>query len=325
MPRTQNFVVGPEHKNLSPYQFLSRAVRIGQPGLVRELIRRGQVLIDGSASPIQLPLKRGSVVSVSWPPDLEQGKKRFAKKLRVEVLFQNDHVIAVNKPAGLPVVPERRRERETVLDVLEPALQKSKAGQVTRVVHRLDKHTSGVLLLARDRDAKRLLCAAFNDRTIHKEYLTLVRGTPSTESGEIDLAIGKDRRHALRMVIAERKGKDALTRWRIEERFRGYTLLRVFPVTGRTHQIRVHLEHIGFPVLCDELYGARPELLLSEIKPGFRSKDAEAEKPLLHRLALHCAALEFPTGVGSERMRVEAPLPKDLEVVLKQLRKHRAP
>lgn len=324
MPRRQTFVIEPSQKNVTPYRFLCRVLD-APSNVVRSLLEEGHVTVDGGTDRLTRPVKSGTVIDVEWPPELESQAKSKPFRGKIDVLYEDDHVVVVHKPAGVPVVPERRRWKKTILDLLPDSVAR---GGKLKVVHRLDKHTSGALLLARDRDTKRALCAAFMDREVHKEYLALVRGRFPDEEGEIDAPLVKDRRHALRMVVAPEKGrgKPSLTRFRIEQRLDGFTWLRLFPVTGRTHQIRVHLAHRGFPILGDALYGARPELFLSELKLSYRPKPGQTERPILDRVALHCEVLEFASPGGDERrIRAVAPLAADLKVLRKHLDRWRAP
>ncbi|MFG0318841.1 MAG: RluA family pseudouridine synthase [Planctomycetota bacterium JB042] len=318
MSRRQTFVVEPNQKNVTPYRFLCRM--LGAPsGVVRSLIADGHVTVDGTEDALNRPLRAGNVVDVEWPAELEQRARSGGPRRPIEILYEDDRVIVVDKPAGVPVVPERRRWKKTVVDLLPASALR---GGRPKVVHRLDKHTSGALLLARDRDTKRELCRAFMDREVHKEYVALVRGRFPEEEGEIDAPLTKDRRHALRMVVAKdrERGKPSLTRFRVEERLDGYTWLRLQPVTGRTHQLRVHLAHLGFPILGDELYGARPHVFLSELKLSYRPKPGRPEKPILDRVALHCRRLELASPAPeSPPIRVEAPLADDLSVLKRHL------
>lgn len=322
MPRRQTFVIEPSQKNVTPFRFLCRVLD-APSAVVRNLIRDGHVTVDGTDDRVNLPLRAGNVIDVAWPEELERKAREKLPRGPITVLYEDEKVVVVDKPAGIPVVPERRRWRKTVVDLLPAEVSH---GKKLKVVHRLDKHTSGALLLAHDRETKRALCAAFMNREIHKEYLALVRGRFAEDEGEIDVPIAKDRRHALRMVVDEHKGKPSLTRFRIEQRLDGYTWLRLFPVTGRTHQLRVHLAHRGFPILGDALYGARPQVFLSDLKLSYRPKAGRPERPLLDRVALHCTALEFDSpGADGARIRVEAPLAADLAVLKKQLDRWRQP
>jgi RluA family pseudouridine synthase len=222
----------------------------------------------------------------------------------------------VDKPAGLLAIPDG-------YDPTKPHLASTLAGEHGRlwIVHRLDRDTSGVIALARNPDAHRALNDQFSARQVEKAYHALVIGDPVWDQTSADqpLRPNGDRRH--RTVIDRAKGKPALTRLRVLERFGGYALVEAQPQTGRTHQIRSHLAHLGLPIIADSLYGDRAPLYLSAIKPGYRS-GKEGERPLIDRLALHARTLVFQHPRTQERLLIEAPYPKDFSRALKQLRRH---
>lgn len=324
MRRKETFTVTAEHKNLTPFQFLTRQYREVRTGFVRQLIKDGGVLIDGSTDRIGRPLRPGRNVTVEWPVALYDRARKKDAQPTLPVLYQDDRVMVVDKPAGLSVVTERVRSRPTVVDAVpEDFAVHPESGQRPRVVHRLDKHTSGALLLARDREAKVALCADFLERRVGKEYIAWVRGSVRELSGEIDVGLSKDKRHATRMVPDDKHGKPSLTRFQVDKAYNGYTRLIVEPVTGRTHQIRAHLAFLGFPILGDELYGGKAEVLLSDLKPSYRSKRGREERPILERQALHCRALTFHPPQGGDPIRVEAPLPPDLVLLDSKLERYR--
>jgi len=265
----------------------------------------------------------------------------------LSILFEDEHLVAVNKPAGVATIPTRET-RDCVLARIAAQLRLPSSGHSDprlRVLHRLDLQTSGVLMFAKHREAQRHLSNQFGAEAgeegedvsagedgvgetsrIRKEYLALVAGRPSADDGEIDAPLAPHLRRAGAMTIVRDGGKPARTRWRIEERFAHFTLLRVFPLTGRTHQIRVHLQSIGLPLAVDALYdppprGQSPGVFLSQFKRGYRATRGENERPLIGRLTLHAAVLEF-VHLDGRRIRLEAPAPKDLRVTLEQLRRH---
>jgi 23S rRNA-/tRNA-specific pseudouridylate synthase len=170
----------------------------------------------------------------------------------------------------------------------------------------------------------RALTAQFEGREVEKEYLALVRGLPLDDEGEIDLPIGSGGRTG-KMRTGGRDAKPAQTRWTVVERFSELAFLRVAPRTGRQHQIRVHLEAIGYPLAVDTVYGGEAGLLLSSVKRGYRRKSEKPETPLIGRLSLHASRIVFRSPARVEKVTVEAPLPHDLEVTLKQLRKWGSP
>ncbi len=242
----------------------------------------------------------------------------------LQLLHDDERLVAVNKPAGLASIPGRD-ELDSLLERLGRQLGLPYSGAIDprlRVVHRLDKETSGVMLMAKDIDAQRYLSHQFQNNAIEKEYLALVEGSPLEQDGEIDSPLSPDRRSPRRMMISK-QGRPARTLWRVERRFRGYTLLRVFPKTGKTHQIRVHLRAIGLPLAVDSIYnppapGATPGIWLSAIKRGYRPSRGAEERPLISRLTLHAERLSFEHPNG-ERLNLSCPLAKDMRALIAQL------
>jgi 23S rRNA pseudouridine955/2504/2580 synthase/23S rRNA pseudouridine1911/1915/1917 synthase len=236
--------------------------------------------------------------------------------LKPEVLYEDEAVLMVNKPAGLLTIADRFGNADNLHEWLE-----RRHGRVF-VVHRLDRETSGVLCFARTEEAHRHLSLQFEHHTVDKFYLALVDGVVQEEEGEIDRPIGPHPTIAGKMVVAA-WGKPSLTFYRVLERFRNFTLVEALLKTGRTHQARVHLQSIGYPLAVDALYGRRTALLLSEIKGRAykMGKFSDEERPLLERTALHASRLRFDHPASEERMEFRADLPKDFSAVLQQLRK----
>jgi RluA family pseudouridine synthase len=248
----------------------------------------------------------------------------MAKAVELEILYQDEDVVAVNKPAGLAVIPGRG-EKISLLEVLAKQLNLPCTGSADprlRIVHRLDKDTTGVLLLAKHLPAQRHLSHQFQNNQIRKEYLALVAGQPVQTSGEIDAPLAPHPTQRDHMHISK-QGRPAKTLWKLEQRFRSHALLRVFPQTGKTHQIRVHLKSIGLPLSIDPLYhGSNSEgLLLSSFKRDYRPTRGEEERPLIARLTLHAEKLSF-THPNGEPMTIEAPLSKDFRATINQLKRH---
>lgn len=247
---------------------------------------------------------------------------------RLDILHDAPDWVAVNKPAGLATIPGRA-EKETVLERLAEMLDLPSTGSSdprVRVVHRLDKDTSGVLLFAKNSATQRHFSHQFQNNTASKEYLALVVGRPPSDEGEIVAALARHPNDPKRMAVVKHGGRPARTLWRIEARFRGYTLLRVFPKTGKTHQIRVHLKHADMPLAIDRLYNPRPPgkpagLLLSSFKRDYRPTAGEDERPLIDRLTLHAEKLKLTAPDGSI-VDLLAPPPKDFRATINQLRRH---
>jgi 23S rRNA pseudouridine1911/1915/1917 synthase len=232
-----------------------------------------------------------------------------------DIIFENDNIVAVNKPSGLLTLPDRF---DAELESLKGILTK-KYGQIF-VVHRLDRDTSGLIIFAKTADAHQYYSRLFEDRKVKKIYVGLVQGILPVEEGSFDQPIGEHPFTKGKMAVV-RKGKHALTHYTVLETLSKYSWVSFHIETGRTHQIRVHLQNAGHPLACDPLYGSDAPILLSSIKKNFKlSKTAETERPLLNRLALHAWKLSLPTQDG-KILELEAPVPKDLEACLKQLRK----
>jgi len=265
-------------------------------GLAR---KAGFLLIGGESLEIARPAPKPSVLE---PEDLP-----------LRVLYQDEHVIAIDKPAGMVVHPAPGARQGTVVHALLHRGLVSSEGSTERpgIVHRLDKETSGVLLVARHERAQLALSRAFGDRRIHKTYLALVLGAPRGAAGSLEWPIGRHPHERQRMSIRSRSPREARTRYAVLERFHDLSLLRLEPETGRTHQIRVHLSAMGHPVLGDALYGARKGRALPARGPG----------RAFARHALHAAELELTHPITGETLRLVAPIPDDMNGLLRELRR----
>jgi 23S rRNA pseudouridine1911/1915/1917 synthase len=236
-------------------------------------------------------------------------------KIKWEIIQESEHWLAVNKTAGLLSVPDREQSEPSLKDLLQ-----ERYGKIW-TVHRLDKPTSGILLYALTESSHQWLSRQFEERKVEKIYYGLVSGTPVHSSGMIDMPIME---HPAKpsTYITHAKGKPSQTSYEIINSFGAYSWLKFQLHTGRTHQIRVHMQYLGHPLVADELYSNGNPLLLSSIKrKKFKlSLQDEEEKPLLNRLALHAASLTF-TDYEGKAYKLEAPVPKDLTATLKQLEK----
>jgi len=234
--------------------------------------------------------------------------------MKLDIIFENDFFIALNKPSGLLSVPDRMQSEPSLKDIL---LQKY--GSIY-TVHRLDKGTSGIIVFAKDEVTHKQLSILFEERSVQKFYVGLVNGNPMNAEGSIDAPIMMHPGDNGTMIINP-KGKPSLTDYEIVENFKFYSWIKFQIHTGRTHQIRVHMKHIGHSIVCDELYGDGKPVLLSSIKKKFNlSKKEDQERPMLGRLALHSWKLIFT--FNNEEFSLEAEPPKDLRATLQQLRKH---
>jgi len=237
------------------------------------------------------------------------------------VLYSDDSILAVDKPAGFLSIPDRW---DPDAPVVAAALAKE-WGRLL-VVHRIDKDTSGVLVFARNAEAHKALSAAFESRSVSKAYLALVRGNPEWDEASCELALVPDGDRLHRTIIDARRGKVSVTRFKVVARypssgvFPGAALVEARPETGRTHQVRVHLSALGYPCLCDPLYGDGKPLLLSKFKKKWKG-DLFDERPLLSRAALHALSVELPHPATGAALKIESPLHKDMKASITQLEK----
>jgi 23S rRNA pseudouridine1911/1915/1917 synthase len=309
-------------------------------GFVRAQIRLGNILVDGQPANVTQRLRVDQVLVLDIDEE-ELPDMPVAPDLEIAVLYEDADLLVVDKPAGLAVEPERWHKHLGSLSgaVLRLALDREDADDANgdgegfrpRIVHRLDKDTTGCVIVAKHIEAERVLRDAFANPElggIRKRYLALVEGEHPLGDGEhelIELPLRPDDKKSGRMIVATSGGKPSRTRIEVAQRFRGYTLLACEPKTGRTHQIRVHLAAVGFPLVVDPAYGRRDALLLSEVKAGYRPKRGRVERPLIDRLTLHAASVVFRSPSDPAReIFVESPLPADLARTFKQLAKVRA-
>jgi len=241
----------------------------------------------------------------------------------IDILWGDMNYAAISKPAGLASIPGRG-EKTSAFEEVAKALDLPHRGQTDprlRLVHRIDKETSGLLLFARNRAAQKHLSHQFQNNQVTKEYLALVAGRPQSDAGEIDAPMARHPSSPQKMSISKH-GRPAKTLWKVQEYLGPFTLLQLFPKTGKTHQIRVHLKSIGLPLAIDSLYNpaAPHEILLSSFKRGYR-KSADEERPLINRLTLHAQKLSFKNLDGTQ-IELAAPLPKDFRAAINMLRKY---
>jgi 23S rRNA pseudouridine1911/1915/1917 synthase len=310
----QRLVVSPEATGLRLDLWLAQRLPSLSRARLQALIVEGHVLLDGARARASARLREGQAALVHVPaptPAVPQ-----AEDIPIAVVHEDAHLVVVNKPAGLVVHPGAGTSGGTLVNALLGHVRDlSGVGGVLRpgIVHRLDKGTSGLLVVAKDDETHRSLVRQFAGRTVEKEYLALVLGVPSRPQGEVDAPIGRDPAHRQKMSVRAPRGREARTTWRIEERFDGAALLRVRIHTGRTHQIRVHLAAIGHPVAGDATYGGSRT-------PSSRHAAAREALSSLDRPALHAARLALTHPANGKRLEFEAPLPADLTEVLERLR-----
>lgn len=291
--------------------------------LMRRVIMAGGVDVDGGHGKPAYRLKPDQRVTIVLPSIPRQTPR--PEDIPLDILYEDDDVVVVNKPPDMVVHPARGHWAGTLAGALQFRYGQSLsvAGGLNRpgIVHRLDRDTSGAILVARNDLAHSKLAKQFAARTIEKEYFALVTNCPPCDRDIIDCPIGFHPHVREKMAIRHEGGetRPAQTFYETLERFNGFAAVSAQPKTGRTHQIRVHLHHIGCPVLCDRQYGGRGEITRGEIR-----RDPSDTTVLLDRQALHARRLRFLHPTTDAPLEVIAPLPADITAVLEELRKYRA-
>ncbi|HXJ35075.1 MAG TPA: RluA family pseudouridine synthase [Candidatus Eisenbacteria bacterium] len=311
--RTHAVHVTAAHEGERLDRVVATLAEVGTRSQAKQLVDGGHVRVDGVVRKASFVVRAGMRIEVDLNVAPPAGIEPEALPLRV--LYEDAVLLAIDKPPGMVVHPAPGARRGTVVNALLHhlgALEGVGAAERPGIVHRLDKDTSGVLVVARTAAALEALARQFRARTIHKRYLALVHGHVRAASGTIDRPIGRDPRERKRMSVRAPRGRAAVTRYTVVERFPGATLLAVAPQTGRTHQIRVHLAALGHPIVGDAVYGGRRRGTARE------TADALAACP---RQALHAQAITFVHPASGTEVHLEAPLPADLSGVLDTLRK----
>ena len=267
----------------------------------QKLIGEGHIKVNERVVKAGLKLNTGDRISITVPPP--SPTTLVPEDIPLNILYENDDLLVVDKPAGLTVHPAPGHPNHTLVNAILsrlPSLPDTGEWQRPGIVHRLDKDTSGVMLVAKNSAAHINLSEQFKDRSVVKVYQVLVKGHLTPEDGVIEAPVGRDPRHRDRMaVVGESRGREARTEYHVLEYINEYTLLEVRPETGRTHQIRVHLKAIGYPVVGDNVYGVK--------------------SPHLTRQFVHAYSLGFKLPSSGEYVEFIADLPQDLKQVLKEI------
>lgn len=312
-----NLTVASPHAGVRLDAFLALSLPVCSRSHAADLIRQECVRVDGMPRKAGYKVKPGEIVSgrlpASAPVDL------VAEAIPFTIVYEDPVLIVVDKPAGLVVHPAAGHASGTLVNGLLhhcPDMEGIGGERRPGIVHRLDKDTSGLLVVAKNDQAHQNLSQQFKARQVHKTYLALVWGTPEQASGCIDRPVGRHAVERKRMAVVAHGGREAITLWQIKERLAGATLLSVALKTGRTHQIRVHCQSMGHPIVGDPVYGRRramPRSVKSRIGP-------EAILAQAQRQMLHAARLAFTHPLRGEALAFEAPLPEDMATLLGVLR-----
>ncbi|MEX0819854.1 MAG: RluA family pseudouridine synthase [Pirellulaceae bacterium] len=313
-------IVGEGHDHARLDAFLASQFPSYSRVKLRQAINAGGVQVDDKRTKASYRIRTGQTIAIVLPELVFDGPE--PEDIPLDILYEDDHLIAVNKPPDMVVHPAKGHWAGTLTSALAFRFgQLSSVGGPTRpgIVHRLDRETSGVIVVAKTDQAHLGLAAQFEARTTEKEYTAIVIGSLDRDRDVIEQPIGMHPYHREKMAIRSDHPttRDAKTFYEVVERFRGFAIVKVLPKTGRTHQIRVHLAHAGAPVLCDRLYGGRSQITLGEL-----TGDGESDL-LLKRQALHARRLALTHPITNKPIEFVAPLYRDLELFLDALRKHR--
>ncbi|HUV46021.1 MAG TPA: RluA family pseudouridine synthase [Dehalococcoidia bacterium] len=268
---------------------------------IQKLITQGYILVNEQSAKASQRLKYSDKITIKIPPPAYP----TAEPIPLAIIYEDKDILVIDKPAGLVVHPSPGHTSHTLVNAILahcPSLATSEDLTRPGIVHRLDKDTSGLMIIAKNDYARQYLVNQFKSHAVTKGYLVLVKGRPSPEQGAIEAPIGRDPHNRKRMAITE-TGKEASTQYKVKEYLNGYTLLEVAPRTGRTHQIRVHLSAIGYPVVGDPIYGTKRRL--------------EAKALCLKRQFIHAYRLGFRLPSTNEYREFTCPLPADLKQALK--------
>ncbi|MEM8736542.1 MAG: RluA family pseudouridine synthase [Planctomycetota bacterium] len=297
---------------------------------IRKVIQNGGAKINGTVVKPSFKVRDGQQIDILLPPPPDDGPQ--PEDIPLDILFEDDAFIAINKPAGMVVHPAKGNWKGTLASALAFRFQNnlSDVGGPTRpgIVHRLDRDTSGVILVAKSNGVHLKLSEQFEKRTVQKEYFALAIGKLELDRDVVRLPIGPHPYQRDKMAIRKDhpQSKDAETWYEVTERFGGVSAVKVAPKTGRTHQIRVHLSHLGAPVLCDRLYAGHARITKGELLKRLARKQRPEpgdDDVLLERQALHARSIELHHPVSGEAVRIEAPIPPDIQSVISALQETR--
>lgn len=286
---------------------------------IQDVIKAGSVKVNGKVGKQSLKLSPGDQIIMTLPelPD----KEIPAEDIPLDIIYEDSSLIILNKQADMIVHPARGNTHGTLVNALAFYSDKLSSGLGEfrpGIVHRLDRNTTGVMIVAKDDGAQWKIAKQFEQRRVNKSYMAMVHGTPELTADRIKAPLGVHPRVREKYAIRPDTGKEAITFYQVVESFRGFSLLKLTPKTGRTHQIRIHLSYIKHPIVADDMYGGRlvyPWQLADE--------EPAVQDPVINRVALHAHAIEFEHPSTGKMVKFEAPLPEDMQNLLDLLRKYR--
>lgn len=287
--------------------------------MIQKQIAAGSVKVNGDIVKASFKLAPGDILELTLPE--LPSKEIEPEELPLDIIYEDDDLIIVNKQADMVVHPARGNLHGTLVNALAHYSNELSSGLGDfrpGVVHRLDRNTTGVMVVTKNDTAQWKVAKQFENRTIKKEYLAIVHGTPELTADKISAPLGVHPKVREKYAIRPETGKEAVTFYQVMEQFRGYSLIKCMPKTGRTHQIRVHLAYIKHSIVGDDMYGGK-------LVYPWQLKDAQqaVEEPVIARCALHAFTIEFKHPSTEKMVKFEAPLPKDMQHLLEMLRQYR--
>jgi len=288
---------------------------------LQDVIKSGQVKIKGKTVKPSYKLSPGEVIDIILPEP--QPKEIAPEDIALDIIFEDQDLIILNKPTDMIVHPARAHKSGTLVNALAFHCDKLSSGLGEfrpGIVHRLDRNTTGVMAATKNDMAQWKIAKQFENREVHKEYLAIAHGTPQLHADRINAPLGVHPRIREKYAVRPETGKESTTFYEVLEDFQGFSLLKLTPKTGRTHQIRVHLSHIKHPIIADDMYGGKlvyPWQLQNAAEPV-------VQEPVISRCALHAWTLEFKHPTTEHMVKFEAPLPDDMQTALDMLRKYRS-
>ena len=286
---------------------------------IQDVIKAGSVKVNGKIGKPSLKLSPGDEIDMTIPE--QPGKEILPEDIPLNIIYEDSSIIILNKQSDMLVHPARGNTHGTLVNALVFYSDKLSSGLGEfrpGIVHRLDKNTTGVMVVAKDDTTQWKIAKQFERRQVKKSYLAIVHGTPELTADRIKVPLGIHPRTREKYAIRPQEGKEAITFYEVIEHWRGFSLLKLTPKTGRTHQIRVHLSYIKHPIVADDMYGGR-------VVYPWQLADAEpaVQQPAISRVALHAHTLEFKHPTTDKMVKFEAPLPEDMQNLLDLLRRHR--
>ena len=285
---------------------------------LQKLVKEGAVLVNGRTVKSSYDIQKGDLISVRVP--VFEESKVVPEDIPINIVYEDDYLMLINKPYDMVVHPAGGHPSGTLVNAL--AFHCQNLSQVNGplkagIVHRLDRDTSGIMLTIKSDAVHSHIAMQFEKRYVKKEYLAVVEGELMLDSDEISLPIARHKIDTQKMAVRHDIGKEAVSIYEVIERFRGYTLVKVMPKTGRTHQIRVHMRAIGHPVVADYMYSNQESCYLSDL---LQKEREPGEVPIIERQALHAHRIEFFHPIQNKKMEFEVDMPEDISALVNALR-----